>query len=644
VIERNCRTNAVLRLAAMPILRQLAFLISLAAAFALAAPAAHAQGGDGITKGTIYHDAPDNAYLLGGDWLFRLDRELVGESQNFQAQASTDGWTKTSVPNAWNAGDNSVASMIGTVGWYRKDFRLPDTASRLAWLVRFESVNYRTKVWLNGKLVGRNTGAYLPFEVRLPNGALKRNAMNRLVVRVDNRRLANDFPPAGLTGSGDPAGGWWNYGGILREVYLKRVDMINISSVLVRPILKCRTCNSNVTARVSVRSYASKATQVSASGTFGGRALRFGGSHRVGAGKTAVFEANMKVRNPRLWSPPHPNLYKVGFTVRADGRKVIGYHLHSGIRQLQVKDGRLFLNGRAVHMRGVGLHEDDPVMGFAINSARRQQIVNEARELGATVLRTHYPLHPEIHELADRLGLMIWSEIPVYALKTSQLARLDVRKLAAHEVEENITVNRNHPSVFVWSIGNELSSQPGPAVKFYIKRAVREARALDPTRPIGLAINGYPGAGCQPEYGPLDLLGLNSYFGWYPGPNGSIADRSMLSDYLDQMRKCYRHKALVVSEFGAEANRSGPVEEKGTYEFQQDFIRFHTAVYNSKPWLSGALYWALQEFRVRPNWDGGNPRPEPPLHQKGVLRYDGTKKPGWFDLQKAFAAVNQYGG
>jgi beta-glucuronidase len=644
-MQRNCRTDAVLRLATMSIRRQLAFLISLIAAFAAAAPAAHAQGSnDGITKGTIYHDAPDNAYLMGGNWLFRLDKELVGLDQHFENQATTDGWTPTTVPNAWNAGDNSVASMIGTVGWYRKDFRLPDSRSRMAWLLRFESVNYRTKVWINGKSVGRNKGAYLPFELRIPNKALNRKGSNRLVVRVDNRRLANDFPPSGLTGSGDPAGGWWNYGGILREVYLKRVDKINISSVLVRPTLKCSSCDSNVIARVNVRNYASKASKVSVSGAFGNRSLHFSSAHRVGAGKFSAFEAKIKIRNPRLWSPPHPNLYKVHFTVRADGRKVIGYRLHSGIRQLKISDGRLFLNGHAVHMRGVGLHEDDPVMGFAINSARRKQIVNQARELGATVLRTHYPLHPEIHELADKLGLMIWSEIPVYALKTSQLKRLDVRKLAAHEVEENIIENRNHPSVFVWSIGNELSSQPGPVQSFYIKRAAREARALDPTRPIGLAINGYPGAGCQPEYAPLDLIGINSYFGWYPGPNGQIADRSMLSDYLDQMRKCYRHKAIVISEFGAEANRDGPVEEKGTYQFQQDFIRYHTSVYASKPWLSGALYWALQEFRVRPGWDGGNPRPDPPLHQKGVLRYDGTKKPGWYDLQKAFSAVKQYGG
>src|SRR6185436_7476406 len=102
-------------------------------------------------------------------------------------------------------------------------------------------------------LLGRNTGAYLPFELRLPQNGLKRTGTNRLVVRVDNRRLPTDFPPSGLTGAGDPAGGWWNYGGILREVYLQRVDRIDVTSVVVRPDLPCGTCASTVGMRVITR-------------------------------------------------------------------------------------------------------------------------------------------------------------------------------------------------------------------------------------------------------------------------------------------------------------------------------------------------------------------------------------------------------
>jgi beta-glucuronidase len=619
--------------------RLLAPALALLAVLACAAPALAA---DGITRGTIYKDGPDNRYLLGGDWLFRLD-DGQGSDQRFQRQTSTDGWTRTAVPNAWNAGDDSVASMTGTVGWYRKDFRLPDRRARMDWLVRFESVNYRARVWLNGKPIGRNTGAYLPWDLRLPRSALRRQGTNRLVVRVDNRRLRTDFPPSGLTGSGDPAGGWWNYGGLLREVYLQRVDGVDITSLVVRPALPCPTCAASVLARVVVRNYGDRTTRVRVTGSFGGQALSLG-TRRVGARAFKRFEARLRVAHPTLWSPASPHLYSARFSVRAAGRRVVGYTLMSGIRSITISGGHLMLNGRALNLRGVGIHEDDATAGFAIDSARRAQIIAQARELGATVIRSHYPLHPEMFELADREGLLVWSEIPVYAVKTQYLKRLMVRKLAARELEDNIIANQNHPSIMLWSIGNELSARPGPVQGFYIDSAVRQAKALDPSRPVALAVAGYPSAGCRPQYAPLDVIGINDYFGWYPGPNGQIADRDSLSDYLDSVRACYPNKAILISEFGAEANRDGPVEEKGTYQYQQDFVNYHLAVHGSKPWLSGSIYWALQEFRVRPNWDGGNPRPNPPVHEKGLLRYDGSKKPAWFDVQRLFAATPQLGG
>ena len=624
-------------------LAPLLLVLAFAAAGIAASPAPALAAADGVTRGTIYQDGPDNRYLLGGAWLFRRDDLGQGMRQSFQRQVGRDGWAPLTVPNAWNVGDDSVASMTGTVAWYRKDFRLPDARARLDWLVRFESVNYRSRVWLNGVPIGRNTGAYLPWDLRIPRSALKRNGSNRLVIRVDNRRLRTDFPPSGLTGSGDPAGGWWNYGGILREVYLQRVDRIDITNVVVRPDLPCAACAATVLARVVVRNYGDRTTRVRITGSFGGVPLNLG-TRRVGARRFASFETRLRVARPRLWSPASPHLYPARFTVRAGKQRVLGYRLSSGIRSITVSGGHLLLNGRPLQLRGVGLHEDDPVAGFAINSARRAQIIAQAKELGATVIRSHYPLHPQMHELADRVGMLVWSEIPVYAIKTQYLKREAVRKLAARELEDNIIANQNHPSILLWSIGNELSARPGPVQQSYIERAVRQAKALDPSRPVALAVAGYPSAGCRPQYAALDVIGINDYFGWYPGPNGQIADRDALPDYLDSVHACYPSKAIFASEFGAEANRDGPVEEKGTFSYQQDFVNYHLGVYAQRPWLSGAIYWALQEFRVRPNWDGGNPRPFPPVHAKGLLRFDGTKKPAWFDAQRLFAATNQLGG
>ena len=625
----------------MPHLRFVVAICAALLSIAVLAPAAHAA--DGLTSGALYEAGPDGRYLMGGDWLFRLDSADQGLKQRFMRTTDTAGWATTKVPNAWNATDTSNESMAGSIGWYRKDFRLPSSNKRMSWVLRFESVNYRARFWMNGKPIGANTGAYLPFEIRIPSSLLKRNGVNRLVVRVDNRRHPTDFPPSGLSTTNLPTGGWWNYGGILREVYLRKVDRIDFNTVVARPELPCARCDATVLLRTTVRNAASSSQRVRVTGSFGGREVTLG-SANVGAHDFATFSKRITVKNPRLWAPGSPTLYTARFTARVGSTKVAGWQLKTGIRKIQVIGGKLYLNGRPLNLRGVGLHEDDPAVGFAVDNARRAQYIAEVKEIGATIIRAHYPLHPYLEELADRDGILLWSEVPVYAVKTQYLKREIVRKLAAKELAANINANQNHPSIIVWSLGNELSSRPGPVQGDYIRRATAQAKALDPTRPIGLAVAGYPSVGCQPEYAPLDVVGINDYFGWYPGPNGVIADRDALSDYLDSVRACYPQKAIMVTEFGAEANRDGPVEEKGTFQFQQDFVNYHLGIFATKPWLSGAIHWAIEEFRVRPGWDGGNPRPDPPIHEKGLLRFaDRSKKPAWFDVNRWYTQTQQIG-
>jgi beta-glucuronidase len=506
--------------------------------------------------------------------------------------------------------------------------------------VRFESVNYRSRVYLNGRRVGTNRGAYLPFEVRLPGSLLRRGGTNRLVIRVDSRRFPTDFPPSGLSTTGTPTGGWWNYGGLLREVYLRRVDGVDLNTVKVQPSLPCATCTATVRYRVTVRNFGERSRRVRVAARFGARRFSLG-TAAVGPRRFATFTRSVRIPRPRLWSPQTPNLYDAPLTLTSGGRTLQRYALRTGIRSIKVSGGRMILNGRPLSFRGVALHEDDRVRGFAIDNEIRERQIGWVRQLGATLIRAHYPLHPYTQERADELGIMQWSEVPVYSVKAEYLKQELVRTLAARELESNIETNGNHPSIIVWSIGNELSARPGPVQGDYIQRAARAAKRLDPTRPVGYAVAGYPSVGCQSRYGPLDVIGVNEYFGWYPGPGGQIADRSLLPAYLDQVRACYPNKAIVVSEFGAEANRAGPVEEKGTFEFQRDFVNYHLGVYATKPWLSGAIYWALQEFRVRPQWDGNNPRPQPPIHQKGLVTFDGALKPAFGDVQRIYRGTAQ---
>ena len=595
---------------------------------------------DTPTKTTLYDDGPTGRYLVGGDWLFRLDAADRGVRQHWQRQTTPTGWSAVKVPSAWNVGDDSPASMAGSVGWYRKDFTLPEASRTLDWAIRFESVNYRTEAWLNGKPLGTHAGAYLPFTLQIRRG-LKRRGVNHLVVRVDSRRRSSDFPPAGKTATGLPTGGWWNYGGIVREVYLVREQRAAIDSVVVRPTIRCRACTARVALAATVRSTGGRPQRVSVSGVFAGKRLKLG-SGTVGA-KPRQFSGSLRFAHPHLWSPSDPHLYPAALEVRSGGKLVARWTVHSGVRSIIARRGNLYLNFEPVHLRGVGIHEDTKTQGFAVDNPFRQWLVDRTKELGATVLRTHYPMSPYLMELADREGLLVWSEIPVYAVKTPVLARRSVRERAVRLLRDNIAANQNHPSVFVWSIANELSSKPGPTQGAYIKEAADLVHRMDPSRPVAQVMAANPTGHCEPEYKPLDVMGFNEYFGWYPGVAGTSFDRRNLSPYLDHLHACYGDKPLLITEFGAEANRDGPVEEKGTYAFQQDFANFHLGVFATKPWLAGAIYFTLNEFRVRPDWEGGNPRPSSPVHQKALINYDGVPKPAFADVQRWFAGTRQFG-
>jgi len=624
----------------------------LSVLIALAVPAGTGAQGPAYsaqppTSGALYTDGQAGRYLLGGQWLYKSDPGDQGEAAGWwQDTAATDGWTPVTVPNAYNAGDYSDASMAGQVGWYRRDFTVPASAfapyvraGGRHWIIRFESVNYRATVWLNGQQIGSHAGAYLPFEIDL-NGL--RPGVNRLVVRVDNRRQPSDLPP-------DPGSGWWNFGGILREVYLRAAQNADLAQVRVMPVLPCPSCSATIKEQALVRNVTASPQTVSLRGAYGGTPIDFG-TARIAPHATWNAQASAVIAHPRLWTLGSPFLYRATLTLSDSlGRKLGGYVTDSGVRSITVHRGHLELNGRQLHLRGVATREQDLQLGAALDPAHMRQLMGWVKALGATVIREHFPLNPEIQEMADRDGVLIWSEIPVYHVSSHYIAQSDWLSRAYRMLSENIVTNGNHPSVLLWSIGNELAVPVDSAEANYIAGAAKLAHRLDPTRPVGMAGVGPP---CDRGYNPLDVLGDNEYFGWFDANGGGTDDRDALGPFLDSFRKCWPNKALMVTEFGFDSNRHGSVDERGTYEFQSDAIRYHLGVFATKPWLSGAIYWTLQDFASWPGWAGGNPRGTPPFVQKGVvcgsLTYlcpgiEGMLKPAFSVLQSIYRSTQQIG-
>jgi beta-glucuronidase len=584
-------------------------LTALAVFACLLAPASAAAAGP-----PLYRDGHAGRILLGGQWLFRSDANDEGLAAGWAADPAVDAWSPTTVPSAWNATDISEASMAGTVGWYRRDFRVPKQPRGTHWLIRFESVNYRAAVFLNGTPIGDHEGASIPFELPLTRLA---PGVNRLVVRVDNRRGPADLPPG-------PRGGWWNYGGVVREVYLRPVHGLDLDEVIARPL-----GGNQLLLQVTLANPGGGLRRGTVTASVAGRTLNLG-SARVSSGRTRTIQKRVGIPGGLPWEPKAGRLYPV--TVRASmrGRTVARYDLHAGLRTVRIHgDGRLLVNGRPATLRGAAVHEDDPLRGGAMTPSDRARQIALLRQVGATITRAHYPLHPDFLERADRAGIMVWEQVPVYQLRESSLRDPLVRRKALDYLAATIKRDQSHPSIVAWSIGNELPPSPGRGQRRYIAQAAALARRLDPTRPVAIDFAGYPSKNHIAAYDPVDALGINDYFGWYPGPAGQITNRDALGQYLDRMHRFYPSKGLFITEFGAEANRRGPADEKGTFEFQSDFMAFHLKQFDKRPFVNGAMAWILQDFKVRPLWEGGNPKPESPYNQKGLVDREGRRKPAF---------------
>ena len=635
----------------------LLILLALAAPAAAQTPAPPYRP-DVPENRTLYDNGQAGRYLVGGTWLYRADPKDEGVGLEFFRRSSTTGWSQVSVPHDWTAGDNSIASMNGSVGWYRKDFRVPSRAPNLSWILRFESVNYRATVYLNGRQIGTHVGAHLAFEI--PAEGISRTGVNRLVIRVDSRRGPQDLPPGGSGSDALPRGGWWNGSGLLREVYLRKVDQVDVEQVHVTPTLATVGGPASVKVEATLRSYSGTRQAVRLRGKYGTVPVDLG-TTTIGPGGDRTLTKTVTVNNPSLWTPQTPTLYK--FTLAADGRSTVpvltgrgknrkrklapfkpigGFQEMSGIRKIEVNaQGLLTLNGKILNLRGFGLHEDNITTGQAVTNELRDNYIRWTKEESGSILRGHYPLSPYLLEQADKIGVMVYSEIPVWSVESIYLQRDSVRAAALDQLRSNILINKDHPSVLVWSIGNELTSKPGPPENAWIGTATRTAHKMDATRPVTMALVGYPPDECRKVYNTLDVISVNTYFGWYPAPVGQSADRTLLGPFLDQMRACYPAKPVMVTEFGAEGNRNGPPEEKGTYEFQDDYVRYTAGVISSKPFVNAATYWTLQEFRVRPNYTGGNPRGEAPYHQKGPIDRFGNQRPIFNVLRELYSATPQ---
>eukprot|EP00747_Dinoflagellata_sp_TGD_P140338 gnl/TRDRNA2_/TRDRNA2_175992_c0_seq5.p1 gnl/TRDRNA2_/TRDRNA2_175992_c0~~gnl/TRDRNA2_/TRDRNA2_175992_c0_seq5.p1 ORF type:complete len:656 (+),score=108.78 gnl/TRDRNA2_/TRDRNA2_175992_c0_seq5:87-2054(+) len=556
---------------------------------------------------------------LDGFWEFQAAKDN-GRDQGFPSGLPKP--RRIGVPSSWNEQYLDLHNHFYE-GWYQKRFFINGSWKGRRVFLYFGSVCQNAEVWLNSVRLGSHVGPHLPFEFDVTK-SLDFDKENLLIVLADGSLDMEALPPATLSDS-DVRAGWGNaYPSVAYDFFP--------FSGIHRPVVLCslpggssskedneglrRICDIHVDAQMNDERTAEVSCEVELNGPFVGQ-VRFAIEgreeletevHRVcGASKV---QARLTLEEPRIWDIGNGQLYTIAVTVESSGHLVDMYRMRFGVRNIEVRGNQFLLNGKPVHFKGFGKHEDFDVIGKGLCHPLIIKDYDLMEWIGANSFRTsHYPYAEEWLDIADERGVLVISENPFVGLG-QRLYKQSIIDKALPVVELHMRRDRNHPCVVMWSLANEPNGPENLAngdkdpteeekqacLNFY-EVLTRKARSLDSTRPLTYAMH------MDPESNPManlfDVLCVNKYFGWYEWTG--MIDES-LDDMVDHLQKFYDtfRKPIIFAEFGADAVAGVHhlPEVMFSEEYQSKIVERQYTKLLSKPWFLGAHVWNFADFRV----------------------------------------------
>ena len=533
---------------------------------------------------------------LRADGFFKNQKQSTGGPIEYDFQKSPT----LHVPGDWNTQRDSLFFYEGPV-WYEKDFDYHLKPHRRVFL-HVGAANYRSYVWVNGEKACEHEGGFTPFDCEVTRSL--RDGSNFAILAVDNTRAANALPTVETD--------WWNYGGLTRDLSLVEVPESFIDDYTLALKRGTKTeiegwvhvDGGQAGAPVTISLPETHLTETSATGPDGRAQFHLSGALE-------------------LWSPEHPRLYRV--QIRAGDDVLVD---DIGFRTIEVRGTQILLNGEPIFLRGVCIHAEAPYRtGRAYSAEDARTLLGWVKELNGNYARlAHYPHDERMSRLADQMGILLWSEIPVYwAVEFEDRAVLGK---AEQQLAEMIRRDRNKASVILWSVANETPITP--ARTQFLEKLVEDAHRQDPSRLVTAALlvrsQGMTKIVDDPLGEALDVIGVNEYIGWYE-LKPADADRT---DW-----KIHYPKPVIVSEFGGDAKYGlhGPRDERWTEEYQADIYEHQLQMLNRMVQLRGLSPWILMDFR--------SPRRLLPgiqdyFNRKGLISEKGHRKKAFFVLQKAY--------
>lgn len=504
------------------------------------------------------------------------------------------------VPGDWNSQKERLFYYEGTI-WYRKKFNYKKSHPQNRVFVHFGAANYKAEVYFNGKKLGTHEGGFTPFSFEITELLNPEN--NSLVVKVDNKRERNSVPTLNFD--------WWNYGGLTREV-----SVIEVPAVFVNDYhIQLKNNNRNIIQGYVRLNGNSSAKEVTVSIP----ELKTERTIIAEAGQKAFFE--IPVQNVSLWEPQSPKLYQVMVSTSEETLKE-----KIGFRTISTQQNKILLNGQPVFLRGICIHEESPLTGGRAHSeADARLLLGWAKELGCNFVRlAHYPHNENMLKIADEMGMLVWSEIPVYW--TIDWNSQETLENAEKQLFEMIARDRNRASIIIWAVANETPVSAGR--NNFLRSLIHSVKAMDSTRLISAALEKKQ---LQPDVysiddpimDDVDVISFNQYIGWY----GSHPEECRKAEW--QLSK---EKPFIMSEFGggALAGFHTSEETRWSEEFQEKLYIESIEMIKKIEGLSGISPWVLMDFKSPRRLLNGI---QDNYNRKGLISETGQRKKAYFVLK-----------
>ncbi len=561
---------------------------------------------------------------------------LENETPNINEAKNATNWVTLNLPHSWNSLDatDNDPGYRRSASWYKKNLVITNIDANKLYKLYFEGSNITTKVYVNGKDVGGHIGGYIGFTLDITKFITE--GPNEVLVRVDNSYNIEVIP--------SQKSDFIIYGGITRDVWLLSMFKNNIDNIkIITPQVSEKSASLNLVATVKNSANASQFTYIAQVTNPKGKLIATKKGNLSGE-KTSIDFNNIK--NPELWDINQPNLYTVSVSLLENGIEKDKIQDKVGFRWFEFKDnGPFFLNGKRVLIRGTHRHEEHAGVGAAMSNEQQRKDMESIKEMGANFVRlAHYPQDPEVYKACDELGLLVWDELPwCRGGIGNEVWQTNAKNMLA----EIINQNYNHPSIILWSLGNEMSWLPdfkdgdnSERMNVFLSELNDISHKLDPTRKT--VIRKY-------EEGSkiVDVFSPSIWSGWYSGSFKSYKKA------IDKYKLDYKH--FIHAEYGGDShvgrhsenpiNGEGQIKSEGWEEaivqtkvaniaqigdwsenYIVDLFDWHLHISENDPTFVGNLQWSFKDFAtpLRPEDD------IPYMNQKGLVDRNGNPKDAYY--------------